>query len=261
MRRHSMLIPLVALTLTLTGCSSLATPGEAAPRTSEPAASTAAAPTQQVLANGTVVDNIRLGIAVDCELVAGSECTTALNLATTEAAARHNLALTSIGAPHFYLPYSPPGAVLGGGSGYIVVLDLADGSQAAVYVYCFDRCQVIPPQPVRPMTLPSPDDHGPMVDPLVKAPSDCASPGHATCNEALQVAIATATNNGFLAPARIADAHYYIVYVSPGSPEAAASKAEYIVDFYIAGASDTLAETAIGVFCGSGPCQAVSPSP
>jgi hypothetical protein len=160
-----MLIPLVALTLVLTGCSSLATPGGAAPRTSEPAASAAPAAAQQVLANGTVVDNIRLGVAVDCKLVAGSECTTALNLATTEAAGRHNLPLTSIGAPHFYLPYSPPGAALGGGGGYIVVLDLADGSQAAVYVYCFDRCQVIPPQPVRPMTLPSPGGYDTLIWP------------------------------------------------------------------------------------------------
>jgi hypothetical protein len=256
-----MLIPVVALALMLTGCSSLATTGGAAPRTEEPGASAAPAAGQQVLPNGTVVDNIRLGVAVDCGLVAGSECTTALNLATTEAAARHNLASTSIGAAHFYLPYSPPGAVLGGGSGYVVVLDLADGSQAAVYVYCLDKCQVIPPQPVRPMTLASPDDHGPTVDPMVNAPVDCASPDHATCNEALQVAFATATSNGFLAPATIANAHYYITYVIPGSPEAASSKAEYIVHFYVAGASDTLAETSVGVSCQAGPCQAVSPSP
>jgi hypothetical protein len=75
----------------------------------------------------------------------------------------------------------------------------------------------------------------------------------------VRVAIDTATSNGFLTPGTIDDAHYYVTYVTPDSPEAGASKAEYIVHIYIAGEHETLAETAIGVRCGAGPCQAVSP--
>jgi hypothetical protein len=93
---------------------------------------------------------------------------------------------------------------------------------------------------------------------LVETPLDCSSPDYPTCNEAVQVAITTATTNGFIARATITDTHYYVVYVTPGSPEAAAFKADYIVHLYIAGDHDNLAESAIGVYCGSGPCQTVS---
>ena len=238
------------LTLTLAGCSRLAALAGASPGASEP---------QQVLANGDVVDGIRIGNASGCAV--DPDCATRLSLAKAAAIARHGLAPTSIGAAQFFMPYVTPGATLGSGGGVIVVFDLDDGSRAAVYTYCFDTCLVVSPQPVRPLTAESPGDHGPLVDPLVQAPLDCSSDDHPTCNEAVRVAIASATTSGFLAPDSIADAHYHVTYVNPDSPEAAASKAEYIVDLYIAGAHETLAETAIGVSCGSLPCHVVSPQP
>jgi hypothetical protein len=246
--RNSILVSLIAMTLTLIGCTRMPTAGGVAPETSSPA------PTQQVLENGTVVDGIRLGTATDC---AGPDCETRLKLATADAMSRHDLAPSAIGPAHFYLPYVPPGATLGSGGGYIVVLDLDDGSRAAVYTFCFTTCGVVT-QPLAPLTLEGSGDHGPLVDPVVEARLDCSSPDHPSCDEAVQVAIAAATTNGFIAPTTIADTHYYVVYVTPGSPEAAAFKAEYIVHFYIAGDHDNLAESAIGVYCGSGPCETVS---
>jgi hypothetical protein len=248
MMRTRILVPLIALTFTLSGCIGTPTAGVVAPEASAPTT------TQQVLDNGTVVDGIRLGTATDC---AGPDCETRLKLATADAMSRHDLAASAIGPAHFYLPYVPPGATLGSGGGYIVVLDLDDGSRAAVYTFCFTTCGVVT-QSLAPLNLAGSGDHGPLVDPLVEARLDCSSPEHPSCNDAVQVAIATATTNGFIAPATIADTHYYVDYVTPGSPEAAAFEAEYIVHLYIAGDHDNLAESAIGVYCGSGPCQTVS---
>jgi hypothetical protein len=211
-----------------------------------------------VIGTGTVVDDIRVGNVTEC--APDPDCATRLKLAKAAAIARHGLAPDSIGAARFYGTYIPPGATLGSGGGRVVVFDLDDGSHAAVLTYCMDTCFVVAPQPVQPLTLESPADHGPLVDPLVDAPLDCDSPDHPTCNEALKVAIAAATADGFLAPDTIAGAHYYVVYVTPDSPAAAASKAEYI-DVYIAGPDDTQAETAIGIYCGPGPCQVVSSRP
>jgi hypothetical protein len=247
---RSSLIRVMVLALTLTGCTSAPATGGVAPADSASSAATQ----EEVLENGTVVDGVRLGVATDC---AGPDCDTRLKLATAEVIARHGLVPGAIGEAQFYMPYIPPGATLGSGGGSIVVFDLDDGSRAAVYTFCFDSCSVRTPT-LAPLTLPPPDDHGPLVDPLVKAPIDCSSPDHPTCDEAMQVAIATATNSGFIAPATIADTHYYITYITPGSPEAAAFNVEYIVHLYVAGDHDNLAETAIGVYCGSEPCQAVS---
>jgi hypothetical protein len=212
-----------------------------------------------MLANGAVVDNIRVGIAIEC--ATDPDCATRVTLAKAAAIERHGVARAAIGAAQFYMPYVAPGATLGSGGGAIVVFDLDDGSQAAVYTYCMDTCIVVSPQPVQPMTLESRGDHGPLVDPLVEAPLDCNSQDHPTCNEAVRVAIAAATTNGSLVPDTIADAHYYVIYITPDSPEETATKAEYVVDLYISGAHDPLAETAIGVYCGSGPCQVVSSQP
>lgn len=250
-------LSVLALSLMLMGCSEpqqtlangtvVTTPGGASPDASQP---------QQTLANGTVVDNIRVGMGIQCN--PDPDCATRAALAKAAAIERHALAPTAIGATHFFMPYVPPGATRGSGGGKIVVFDLDDGSQAAVLTYCMDTCFVVSPQPVQPLTLESPGDHGPLVDPLVESPITCTSADHPTCDEAVRVAIDTATENGFLAPGTIADAHYYVIHVNPDSPEAAASKAEYIVDIYIAGEHDVVAETAIGVYCGSGPCHVVT---
>ena len=256
MRRRTIasLILVLVLSLMLAGCSPrLAIPEDEAPATT----GTSPAVTHVTpLANGTVVDGIRVGAAVEC--APDPDCPTRLALAKAAAIERHDVAPSAIGAAHFYMPYIPPGATLGGGGSTIVVFELEDGSQAAVHTHCFDDCIVVGLQPVQPLTLEGTSDHGPLVDPLVQMPPNCSSAEHPTCDEAVQVAIDTASANGFLTPANIAEAHYYVINVSPGSVEAAATKAEYIVDIYIAGAHGPLAETAIGVYCESGPCQVVS---
>jgi hypothetical protein len=209
------------------------------------------------LSNGAVVDGIRVGNRIEC--APDPDCPTRLALAKAAVIERHDVAPGAIGAAHFYMPYIPPGAVSGSGGGKIVVFDLEDGSQAAVHTFCMNDCIVVPPQPVQPPTLESPVDHGPLVDPLVQMPAECSSADHPTCDEAVQVAIDTASANGFLTPDNLAEAHYYVINVPPGS--AAASNAEYIVDIYIPGAHGPVAEIAIGVYCGSGPCQVVSTDP
>ena len=241
---------MLVISVALIGCSTPATRGADTSRPSEPV---------PMIGNGMVVDDIRLGNAIEC--APDPDCATRLELAKAAAIVRHGIAPDSIGAARFYMTYIPPGAALGAGGGEVVVFDLEDGSHAAVLTYCMDSCIVVAPQPVQPLTLESPVDHGPLVDPLVKAPRDCASSDHPTCDEALKIAIAAATADRFLAPDAIADAHYYVTYVTPDSPEAAASKAEYIFDFYIAGAHEPQSETAIGVYCGPGPCQVVSSRP
>jgi hypothetical protein len=248
---NALLFALLLSLLPLTGCSSAPTPEHVVPgATGAPAAS------RDALENGTVVDDIRLGIATDC---AGPDCEARLKLATAEVIARHSVAPGAIGAAQFFVPYIPPGATLGSGGGLIVVFDLADGSRSAVYTFCFTTCAVVGPQPVAPLTLPSPEDHGPLVDPLVSAPTECSSPDHPTCNEALRVAIATATRIGFIAPATVEEMHYYISHITPGSPESAIWDVEYIVNFYVPSEHDTLAEQVVGVTCGSGSCHAVPP--
>jgi hypothetical protein len=251
MLRHSLprFIVVVALFLMLTGCSLLAILEEAAPAATNPAP----------FANGTVIDGIRVGISIDC--ASDPDCPSRLALAKAAAIERHDVAPSAIGAAHFYMPYIPPGAVLGSGGGKIVVFDLEDGSKAAIYTHCMDGCLVVSPQPVQPLTLENPRDHGPLVDPLVQAPVECSSADHPTCDEAVHVAIESATASGFLTPDRIAEAHYYVLNVPSESLQAAASKAEYFVDIYIAGAHGPITETVIGVYCGKGNCQVVSSTP
>jgi hypothetical protein len=249
MSRRSILhsLTVLGLSLALIGCSRLETSAGATPQAAEP---------EQVLANGTVVDDIRVGLATEC--VTDPDCEKRLTLAKDAAIERHGLAPSAIGEARFYWPYLPPGAARGSGGFRIVVFDLDDGSQAAVTTFCMHDCIVMDPQPVQPPTLEGTSDHGPLVDPLVETPPDCASADHPSCNEAVKVAIENATATGFLSADLIADAHYYVTLVPPDVPVSAASKVEYIVDIYIAGPQDVLGETAIGVYCGSEPCQVVT---
>jgi hypothetical protein len=249
--RISLRVALLATLLALTGCSSAPMPEHVAP-----AASGVPAAPRDALENGAVVDEIRLGNATDC---AGPDCETRLQLATADVVSRRGLAPSAIGAAEFYLPYVAPGATLGSGGGLILVFDIDDGSRSAAYTFCFTTCEIVNPLPASPMTLPSGVDHGPMVDPLVAAPVDCSSPDHPTCNEALRVAIATATKSGFIAPATLDETYYYISYITPGPPESVAWDVEYIVNLYVAGEHDNLAEQLVGVTCGSGSCHAVAP--
>jgi hypothetical protein len=127
--------------LILVGCSWLPAAGEASPGATQ---------IGQVLANGSVVDDIRVGVPIECPATR-PECETRLALAKEAAISRHAIAPTAIGAAHFYLTYLAPGAAYGSGGGAIVVFDLDDGSQAAVHTVCFDSCFVVDPQPVRPL--------------------------------------------------------------------------------------------------------------
>lgn len=247
----ALLFALLLSLLALTGCSSPPMPEPVAP-----VASGAPPGPQRALENGTVVDEVRLGIATDCT---GPDCETRLQLAKAEVIAKRGLAPSAVGAAEFYLPYVAPGATLGSGGGLILVFDIDDGSRGAAYTFCFTTCEIVNPQPASPMTLPTGVDHGPMVDPLVEAPVDCSSPDHPTCNEALRVAIATATQSGFIAPANVEEMHYYISYITPGSAESAARDVEYVVNLYVPGEHDNLAERVVGVTCGSVSCHAVSP--
>jgi hypothetical protein len=248
---NALLFALLLSLLALTGCSSAPMPELVAPT-----ASGGPPAPREALENGTVVDEIRLGIATDC---AGPDCETRLQLATADVISRHAVPPSAIGAAESYLPYVAPGATLGSGGGLILVFDIDDGSRAAAYTFCFTTCEIVDPQPASPMTLPRGVDHGPMVDPLVEAPVDCSSPEHPTCNEALRVAIATATKSGFIAPATLDETHYYVSYITPGSPESVAWDVEYVVNLYVPGEHDNLAEQVVGVTCGSSACHAVPP--
>jgi len=213
-----------------------------------------------LLGNGSVVDGIRVGEPFDCPATR-SECATRLTLAAKAAMARHGLAPVAIGPTRFYMPYLQPGAANGGGGGAIVVFDLREGSQAAIYTVCFDGCFVVDPQPVAPETLAPAVDHGPLVDPFVETPVDCRSAEHPRCNEAVKVAIAAATERGIVTPDTIAAAHYYVTSYPAGSPEATALKGEYLVDVYVAGPHGPTAEVASQVTCASGSCQALPSAP
>ena len=235
----------LALSFALIGCSGVPTAPDA------PRASTGRG---DGLANGSVVDNIRLGNPIDCPNI-DPECETRLTLAKKAAIERHGIDASAIGEAHYYLTYLPPGAAYGSSGGMVVVFDLADGSQAAVQTVCFHGCYVVDPQPVAPRELPPVADHGPLVDPLVEKPADCASADHPTCDEAVAAAIAAATKIGFLAPPTSADTHYHVTFTP--AAQVPQIQAEYVVDMYVAGPHDVLAEMAFGVSCDSGPCQVV----
>jgi len=236
------------LALLVAGCGSAASPSPS----SAPLAS-------GVLANGSIVDGIRVGEPIDCP-VSVPDCETRLTMATDAVIARHSVAPSAIGHVQFYLPYLQPGATYGSGGGAIVVFDLQDGSQAAVHTFCMDSCLVVGAQPVAPESLPPAVDHGPLVDPFVKNPVACRSDGEPACDEAVTVAIEAATAAGVLTADTISDAHYYVTYYPAGSPEATALKAQYLVDIYVASPQGSTAEVGIAVSCASGSCDAVSVS-
>jgi hypothetical protein len=206
------------------------------------------------LAAGEIVDAIRVGSAMDC---LGPDCAERLSLAKDAAIKRHSLTPAALGPASFYQPYLPPGGGYGSGGGMSVVFDLQDGSRAAVETFCFDTCFVVDPQPVAPVALPTVEDHGPLVDPVVASPIDCASAKLPMCNEAVAVAIETATSDGLIKAATISDTHYYTRPVDPGSPEAEAG-ADYVVTVYGAGDHEVVEERAIPVSCASGRCVALS---
>lgn len=239
---------LPALVAVVASCSSFSNGGLESP---------AVSPTNELATNGSVVDSIRIGAPIDCPDT-DPECVDRLTLAKEAVIERHRIDSTTIGAARFYLSYLAPGAEHGGGGGAIVVFDLEDGSQAAVLTVCFDGCHVVDPQPLAPLEIPPSTDHGPLIDPLVKEQVDCTSADYPSCNEAVSVAIAAATQSQIITVDTVATAHYYVTYMPLQQAESSAKEAEYVIDIYVAGEHDVLAEISVEVSCGLGPCEVVS---
>lgn len=141
MRRSmsGLLLLLLALFLTMTGCTRL--PTEAGAAATEPAA----------LPSPTMVGGHQLGPVIDCS----TTCKDVLSFAETSAISTLSLDPVAIMNHVVYAPFIPAGMTSSGG-GYVVVYDLNDGSQLAIRVHCgVGDCQVVPPQPI---------DLGPPVD-------------------------------------------------------------------------------------------------
>jgi hypothetical protein len=224
---------------------------------SGPASTESPAPAAEGLANGTVVDGVPVGLSTGC---VGPDCDQSLALARNEAAKKHGVSPDALGPPSFYEPYLVPGSTSGGGGGLVVVFALQNGSLAAVETFCFDTCAVVNPSSVSPLPPSSVQDHGPLVDPFVGAPTTCSSAEHPLCDDAVAAAIATATSDGLIKDATKGDTHYWVSPVDPGSPEAG-SGADFVVTIYVAGTHDVVAERAIPVSCGASHCTAMAPLP
>lgn len=233
----------------LVGCSVAATSNPSKASEGESVSVSAAS-----LSDGSVVDGIRVGEPIDC---VGPDCAIRIELAEEAAMSRHGVPSSALGAPNFYLPHIPAGAALGTGGGSIVVFDVDDGSMVAVHTYCFSDCFVVEVQPVPSLKAGVGNDHGPLVDPLVDSPVGCSTTEQPACDEAVQVAIAAATRDGFLAKGDDRTTHYYVTYFAPDSSEAEALQAEYLVNFYVAGDHGPIHETAIAVDCSAGSCVRV----
>lgn len=127
-------LAVLALLLTLAGCSRLPNPAGAASVAPDPAA----------LADGTIVDGHQVGQILDCS----TGCDDVLSFAETSAIDIRGLDQSAITDVHVYIPFIPAGMTATGG-GYVVVYDLADGLQMAIRVHCgVGDCQVVPPQPI-----------------------------------------------------------------------------------------------------------------
>ena len=242
-------LAVAAMILLGAGCSS---PSSGAPLETRlstgPAANAGSA-----LDPGAIVDGHQIGEPMDC--VDG--CDAALALAN-ETANERGLDPRSIEATSVYAPFVPDGAASTGG-GYIVVYWVTDGSRIAIRVHCgVGACQVIAPQPALPAALPSPNDHGPLVDPLVEAPVGCSKPGLETCDEAVAVAVESAIDDGFIGADTLGDAHYYVTPIDPSWLQDGAPHVDDVVTIYVAGDHENVAETAIGVDCTTGTCRVIA---
>lgn len=155
--------------LTLAGCTSALTPGGGAPPASAPAEPSAAS---GWLAPESVVDEYKVADGVECPFdpdlsheylvteavikALNARCDEVVQIATAAVIKRHSLDSSVIGDHRVYVPSIPPGWAFSAGD-YIVVFDLADGSQVAAGVACpLDRCQFTNP---RDLDAPEPVDH------------------------------------------------------------------------------------------------------
>jgi hypothetical protein len=164
------------LALTLAGCTSALPAGGGAP-TAAAAAGTSPAE-QGWLAPETVVDEYKVAGPIECPLdptrphdylvtdavikEVNARCDEVVQIATAAVLKRHSLDSTTIGTSRVYSPYLDPGHEFSAPA-YIVVFDLADGSQVAGGVFCaIGPCRFMNP---RKLDAPEPVDHtGPEVE-------------------------------------------------------------------------------------------------
>ena len=82
-------------------------------------------------------------------------------------------------------------------------------------------------------------------------PNDCTFAADPVCDDAFIVAIDTATGKRGVDPNVIGDHRFFSEYIPPGY---VLSGSTFIVVFDLVDGS----QMAVGVYCGAGPCQAVS---
>ena len=127
-------LAVLAVLLTVAGCSRLPTPAGAA----------TAAPDPAILADGSVIDGHQVGPIVDCT----NRCKEVLSFAETSAIATRGLDPEAITDVRVYTTFLQPGMQQTGG-GYVIVYNLADGLQMAIRVHCgVGDCQLVEPQPI-----------------------------------------------------------------------------------------------------------------
>lgn len=133
-RLISSYLAVLALVLTLAGCSRMPTPAAAPSLAPDPAA----------LPDGAIVDGHQLGQLLDCS----TGCEDVLSFAESSAVDTRGLDPSAITDVHVYIPFVPAGMTATGG-GHVVVYDLAGGLPIAIRVHCgVGDCQVVEPQPI-----------------------------------------------------------------------------------------------------------------
>lgn len=124
----------LALLLTVAGCSRLPTEAGAA----------TAAPDPAILPDGALIDGHQVGSIVDCT----DRCEDVLSFAETSAIETRSLDPDGVTVTRVYTTFLQPGMQRTGG-GYVVVYDLVDGVQMAIRVHCgVGPCVLVPPQPI-----------------------------------------------------------------------------------------------------------------
>lgn len=127
-------LAVLALLLTLAGCSRLPTAAGAA----------TAAPDPAILPDGAIIDGHQVGSILDCT----NRCEDVLSFAEASAIATRGLDPEAVMDIRVYSTFLQPGMQRTGG-GYVVVYDLAGGVRMAIRVHCgVGDCLLVEPQPI-----------------------------------------------------------------------------------------------------------------